>query len=105
MRLEAAKAVAAPALCSRRGNLILAFTGTDRHVNILDLTAGPATAPRRLEQARTDTGPRLCSHRGNLILAFTDLTISDWMALFLDTGFEILAHHEIQAPPPDRSAL
>ncbi len=29
-----------------------------------------------------------------------NLPISEWMRLFVDTGFEILAYHELQAPEP-----
>jgi len=29
-----------------------------------------------------------------------NLTISDWITLFIDTGFEILAYRELQAPSP-----
>lgn len=39
-------------------------------------------------------------HDGDDTATNFNLTISDWIALFFDTGFEILAYHELQSPAP-----
>ena len=69
-RLEA-RSGHAPALCSHQGNLILAWTGTDRHINLAYPAAGSPGTPVRLEDARSDRAPALCSYRGGLILAWS----------------------------------
>jgi len=43
---------------------------------------------------------RLDWHDGDDTATNFNLTISDWMALFIDSGFEILAYHELRAPDP-----
>lgn len=57
---------------------MLAWTGTDRHVNVLALDQGlypapgpPGAAKTTLEQARSAGPPAVCRHRGSLILAWT----------------------------------
>jgi hypothetical protein len=72
-RLEAARSGHAPAICHHDGALALAWTGSDRRVNIL---AGadapdPARPPVRLDQARSYWAPAICSHDGALALAWT----------------------------------
>ena len=70
-RLEQAKSSCAPAVCSHHGRLILAWTGTDRRVNILTDAQDPSRPPIRLEQAKSSCAPAVCSHHGRLILAWT----------------------------------
>jgi hypothetical protein len=67
-----------PALCSHRGDLILAWSdlilawiGTDRRINVLTVRGNRPTQPVRLEQAKSDHPPAVCSHRGDLVLAWT----------------------------------
>jgi hypothetical protein len=54
----------------------MAWTGTDRRVNLLTLDDEPYPAPgapgaakTTLEQARSADPPALCSHQGSLIVA------------------------------------
>ncbi|HEY1323894.1 MAG TPA: hypothetical protein VGF32_26790 [Streptosporangiaceae bacterium] len=61
----------APAVCRHRDGTALAWTGTDRHVNILVNADDPACPLLRLEQARSSSRPALCSHRGVLAVAWT----------------------------------
>jgi hypothetical protein len=61
----------APALCSHQGGLVLAWTGTDHHVNILTGAEQPLGTPVRLDGARTRHAPALCSHQGSLIVAWS----------------------------------
>jgi hypothetical protein len=70
-RLEQARSGSAPALCSHQGSLVLAWTGSDRHINILTGAQSPYGAPVRLEQARSGSAPALCSHQGSLVLAWS----------------------------------
>ncbi len=70
-RLEQARSGSAPALCSYQGGLVLAWTGSDRHINILPGAQSPYGAPVRLEEARSGGAPALCSHRGDLIVAWS----------------------------------
>jgi hypothetical protein len=70
-RFEEAKSGSAPALCSHQGSLILAWTGSDRHVNILAGAEEPYGAPVRLEEARSGSAPALCSHQGSLFVAWS----------------------------------
>ena len=70
-RFEEARSNTAPAVCSHQGGLVLAWRGTDRHINILTAAEGPYGAPVKLEEARSDSAPALCSHRGSLVLAWT----------------------------------
>ena len=60
------------------GGLAVAWTGTDRHVNLLTMAADPSGAPLRVggaksrfDEARSDDAPAVCSHEGRLILAWT----------------------------------
>jgi hypothetical protein len=70
-RFDQAKSGHAPAVCGHQGGLALAWTGTDRRINVLIVAEdGPAT-PVRLEEARSDSAPALCSHQGGLVLAWT----------------------------------
>lgn len=70
-RLEVARSGQAPAVCGHGEAVALAWTGTDRHVNVLVNAAAPARPPLRLEQARSSAAPALCSHQGTLALAWT----------------------------------
>ena len=70
-QFEKAKSVYAPAICSHRGSLVLAWTGTDRHVNILTGAEDPHGAPAQLKQAKSSHAPALCSHQGSLIIAWS----------------------------------
>ena len=69
-RFEEAKSSHGPALCSHQGHLVVAWTGTDRHINILTGAESPHGAPARLEEARSGSAPALCSHQGSLIIAW-----------------------------------
>jgi hypothetical protein len=66
------RSASAPALAaSGRDDLVLAWTGTDRHVNLLTL-AGPRTgAPVWLRDARTDASPAVCRHGDAMVVAWT----------------------------------
>jgi hypothetical protein len=70
-RFEKAKSSHAPALCSHQGSLVLAWTGGDRHINILTGAEDPYGAPTQLKQAKSSHAPALCSHQGSLVLAWT----------------------------------
>ncbi len=70
-RFDEAKSHSAPALCSHQGRLILAWTGSDRRINLLTVAEHEPGAPVRLEEARSYGAPALCSHQGRLILAWT----------------------------------
>lgn len=70
-RLEEARSGSAPVLCSHRGGLVLAWTGSDRHINILTGAESPYGAPVRLEDARSGSAPALCSYQGSLIVAWS----------------------------------
>jgi hypothetical protein len=54
---------------SDRGAPVLAWTGTDRHVNVLTLSE--RRPPIRLKQAKSSFAPALCGHRGSMVLAWT----------------------------------
>ena len=69
--LEQARTADPPAVCFHRGNLVLAWTGTDHCVNIAAGVTAPAVRPARLDGARTLHAPALCSHQGGLVLAWT----------------------------------
>jgi hypothetical protein len=71
IRLEEARSSHAPAVCSHRGGLVLAWTGTDRRVNLLTRAEDLSRAPIRLEEAKSSHAPAVCSHRGGLVLAWT----------------------------------
>ena len=70
-QFEKAKSYHAPALCSHRGSLVLAWTGSNRHVNILTGAGDPHGAPAQLKQAKSNHAPAVCSHQGSLVLAWT----------------------------------
>ena len=70
-RFDEAKSDNAPAVCSHEGRLILAWTGSDRRINLLTVAEYGPGVPVRLEEARSYGGPALCSHEGRLILAWT----------------------------------
>lgn len=70
-RFEEARSNTAPAVCSHQGGLVLAWRGTDRHINILTAAEDPHGTPVKLEEARSDSAPALCSHQGSLVLAWT----------------------------------
>jgi hypothetical protein len=60
------------------GGLLLSWTGTDRHVNLLTLdddpylaSGPPAAAKTTLEQARSAEPPAACWHEGGAVLAWT----------------------------------
>lgn len=69
--LEIAKSGQAPTVCSHRDGTALAWTGTDRHINILTNAGDPGCPLLRLEQARSGTRPAVCSHQGVLAVAWT----------------------------------
>jgi len=71
IRLENAKTSHAPAVCGHRGSLVLAWTGTDRRINLLTRAEEPSMAPVTLDHAKSNHAPAVCSHRGSLILAWT----------------------------------
>jgi hypothetical protein len=48
----------------------VAWTGTDRRVNLLTRTDGAPTRPIRLEETKTAAAPAVCSHRGALMVAW-----------------------------------
>jgi hypothetical protein len=58
-----------PALCSHRGSLVLAWTGSWSRIHILADLQRPHGAPVRLGEARGT--PALCSHEDKLILAWS----------------------------------
>ena len=60
-----------PALCSHQGSLVLAWRGTDRHINILTNAEGRYGAPVKLEEARSGSAPALCSYQGSLIVGWS----------------------------------
>ena len=72
-RFEEARSGSGPAVCSHQGGLVLAWTGTDHHINILAAAEGPYGAPVRLEEAKSSYAPALCSHEGSLVLAWTGI--------------------------------
>ena len=65
--LEQARSADPPALCRHLDDLVLAWTGTDHHINILAGAMNPPGPPVRLDAARTMHAPALCSHQGSLI--------------------------------------
>jgi hypothetical protein len=69
--LEQARSAEPPAVCWHEGGAVLAWTGTDRRVNILPQAMAPSGPPIRLEAARSSHAPALCSHQGSLVLAWT----------------------------------
>jgi hypothetical protein len=69
--LEQARSAEPPAVCQHEGGAVLAWTGTDRRVNILLQAMAPSGPPVRLEAARSSHAPALCSHQGSLVLAWT----------------------------------
>lgn len=69
--LEQARSADPPAVCFYRGNLVLAWTGTDHCVNIAADATAPAVPPVRLDGARTMHAPALCSHQGSLFVAWS----------------------------------
>jgi hypothetical protein len=69
--LERAKSGQAPAVCSHRDGTAVAWTGTDRHINVLTSAGDPGCPLLRLEQARSGSMPALCSHGGVLAVAWT----------------------------------
>jgi hypothetical protein len=71
LTLDRAKSGQAPAVCRHRDGTALAWTGTDRHVNVLSNAGDPACPALRLEQARSGSRPAVCSHRGALVVAWT----------------------------------
>jgi hypothetical protein len=70
-RFEEARSNTAPTVCSHQGGLVLAWRGTDRHINVLATAGDPYGAPVKLEEAKSDSAPALCSHQGSLVLAWT----------------------------------
>jgi hypothetical protein len=66
------RSVESPALTtSERGSPMLAWTGTDRHVNLLSLTKNRSGKPVWLDSAKSHCPPAACSHRGSLMVAWT----------------------------------
>ena len=63
--------VTSPAIVGAAERLHLAWSGTDRRINLLTLAEQRSGAHVRLEQARTQLAPAVCSHRGSLVLAWT----------------------------------
>jgi hypothetical protein len=49
---------------------VLAWTGSDRHLNLLTLRRGGAGGPLRLD-ATSSCSPALCAHRDAVVLAWT----------------------------------
>ena len=70
-RFDEAKSDNAPAVCRHEGRLVIAWTGSDRRINLLTVAEYGPGAPVRLEEARSSSAPALCSHQGRLILAWT----------------------------------
>lgn len=70
-RLDFAKSNHAPAVCGHFGRLALAWTGTDRRINLLTVAESGLGAPVRLEEASSSNAPAIASHQGRLILAWT----------------------------------
>jgi hypothetical protein len=70
-RFDEAKSDNAPAVCRHQGRSVIAWTGTDRRINLLTAAEYGPGAPVRLEEARSYGAPALCSHQGRLILAWT----------------------------------
>ncbi len=70
-RFDEAKSDNAPAVCRHQGRLVIAWTGSDRRINLLTVAGYQPSAPVRLEEARSYGAPALCSHQGRLILAWT----------------------------------
>jgi hypothetical protein len=68
----AQRSYSSPAVsASGHGAPVLAWTGTDRSVNLLTVTGNRSNPPIRLEEARSWLAPAVCSHRGNLAVAWT----------------------------------
>jgi hypothetical protein len=51
--------------------VLVAWTGSDRRVNLMTVTENRVTAHVRLDEARSVVAPAICSHRGRLVLAWT----------------------------------
>jgi hypothetical protein len=60
----------APAVCTVAGTIVVAWTGTDRHLNVMALTRGADARPTRLD-ARSNHAPALCPHDGGALVAWT----------------------------------
>jgi uncharacterized protein YwbE len=71
VRLEEARTESDPVLCSHQGSLVLAWMGTDGHINIRTSPESPHGAPVRLEEAISCPWA-LCSHQGSLVLAWAE---------------------------------
>jgi len=65
--IEVARTSSGPAVCSHQDAVVVAWTGTDRHVNLMS----PARPPLWLELAKSGSAPAVCSHQGTLALAWT----------------------------------
>jgi hypothetical protein len=70
-RFGEAKSDSAPAVCHHEGHPVVAWTGSDRRVNVITAAGYGPGAPLRLDEARSYGAPALCSHQGRLILAWT----------------------------------
>ena len=74
MRLDE-RSSAAPAVAGWHDQLYLAWTGSDRHVNLLTLAVdGPdpvSGEKTRFEEATSHHGPAVCSHQGGLVVAWS----------------------------------
>lgn len=64
---EVARTSSGPAVCGHRGEVVVAWTGTDRHVNLMS----PSRPPLWLDLAKSGSAPAVCSHQGALALAWT----------------------------------
>jgi hypothetical protein len=52
------------------GTIVVAWTGSDRHVNVMALSRGMQPRPTRLD-ARSNHAPALCAHDGGALVAWT----------------------------------
>jgi hypothetical protein len=59
------------ALCGHRGEVVVAWAGSDRVVNLVRLTGSGPTAPVRLPEAKTVVRPELVVFRDELVLGWT----------------------------------
>jgi hypothetical protein len=64
---EVARTSSGPAVCGHQGEVVVAWTGTDRHVNLMS----PARPPLWLELAKSGSAPAVCSYQGALAVAWT----------------------------------
>ncbi len=61
----------APALVSHAGRLWLAWTGTDRRLNVMSSPDGVSFGQKMVLDERSSTQPALAVHNGRLVIAWT----------------------------------